>query len=70
VQGGIVLIALGVGLEVVSRQVSDVTTQPLHVLGVLCLALGIGFVVSAIASFVISRHLGLLGRPGVPAPQG
>jgi hypothetical protein len=60
VQGGVVLIAGGIGLEVVSTRLADDASQPLHALGVLGIALGLGFVVSAIISFVISQRLGLI----------
>jgi hypothetical protein len=60
VQGGLVLVAGGIGLEVVSRRVADEISQPLHVLGVLGIALGLGFLISAIISFVISQRLGLI----------
>jgi len=60
VQGGIVLMAGGFGLEAVSGRVGDDAAQPLHALGVLGIALGLGFVASAIISFVISHRLGLL----------
>jgi hypothetical protein len=60
VQGGVVLIAGGIGLQAVSSRVSDVSSQPLHALGVLAIALGLGFLVSAIISFVISQRLGLI----------
>jgi hypothetical protein len=60
VQGGVVLIAGGIGLYVVSARLSDDASQPLHALGVLGIALGVGFVVSAIISFVISQRLGLI----------
>jgi hypothetical protein len=60
VQAGLVVIAAGIGLQVVSTRVSDDASQPLHALGVLGIALGIGFVISAIISFLISRRLGLI----------
>lgn len=60
IQGGVVLIAGGIGLQVVSSRVADDASQPLSALGVLCLALGLGFVISAIISFVISQRLGLI----------
>src|SRR5215831_12084354 len=62
VQGGIVLIAAGIGLHIVSTRITDPASQPLHALGVLAIALGLGFVLSAIISFVISYRLGLLER--------
>lgn len=60
VQGGVVLIAAGIGLQVVSGRVTDSSSQPLSGLGVLAIALGLGFVVSAILSFVISHRMGLI----------
>ncbi len=64
VQAGLVLAALGIGLEVVSGRVGRDASQPLHALGVLGIAVGLGFVISAIISFMISRRLGLIERPG------
>jgi hypothetical protein len=66
VQGGVVLMAGGIGLQVVSSRVADDASQPLHALGVLGIALGLGFLVSAIISFVISQRLGLI-EPPAPA---
>jgi hypothetical protein len=63
VQGGVVLMAGGIGLQVVSARVADDASQPLHALGVLGIALGLGFLVSAIISFVISQRLGLIEPP-------
>lgn len=60
VQGGVVLIAGGIGLELISRQITDDAQEPVHALGILAMALGIGFVVSAIISFGISQRLGLI----------
>jgi len=65
VQGGIVLIAGGIGLQVVSGRVENDASQPLHALGVLGIALGLGFVISAIISYAISHRLGLIE----PAPR-
>jgi hypothetical protein len=65
VQGGVVLMAGGIGLQVVSGRIADDAAQPLHALGVLGIALGLGFVLSAIISYVISNRLGLIE----PAPS-
>ncbi len=65
VQGGVVLIAAGIGLQVVSGRVADSASQPLHALGVLGIALGLGFLISAIVSFLISYRLGLIEPKGV-----
>jgi len=70
VQGGVVLVAGGIGLWVVSGRVADDASQPLHALGVIGIALGLGFTVSAIISFIISRRLGLIGSPVSGPPSG
>lgn len=70
VQGGVVLFAAGVGLEIVSRQLIYDAAVPIHALGILGMALGIGFILSAIISFMISRHLGLVNRLAEPPAQG
>ena len=66
VQGGLVLLAGGIGLLVVSGRVANDVSQGIQALGVLAIALGLGFVVSAAISFLISRKLGLIEPP----PQG
>jgi hypothetical protein len=63
VQAGLVLMAAGVGLHFVGSQVSGDASQPFHAMGVLGIALGLGFVISAIISFMISQRLGLIERP-------
>jgi hypothetical protein len=70
VQAGVVLAALGFGLQTVSWHVSDEDViQPLRAMGVLGIALGVGFVVSAIISYMISRRLGLI-EPHAPRSEG
>ncbi len=59
----------GLGTLFVSSRVIDEISQPLFALGVLVLALGAGFVVSAAASFILSRRLGLLDPPNAPREQ-
>lgn len=68
-QGGLVLLSGGIGLQIVGERVRDEAAQPLHALGVLAIALGIGFVVSAIISYVISHRLGLIEQAQPPAPR-
>jgi hypothetical protein len=63
VQAGIVLLILGIGLSQVSRQFTDDAAHLVSVAGVLALSLGAGFIVSAIAAYVLSRKLGLLEAP-------
>ena len=66
VQVGVVLAAGGLGLLFVSGRVIEEVAQPLFAIGVLALAVGAGFVVSAGASFLLSRRLGLFEPPVPP----
>jgi hypothetical protein len=72
VQGGVVLIAGGIGLYIVGGRVADAASQAasqsLHALGVIGIALGVGFVISAVVSFAISQRLGLI-EPATSAPR-
>lgn len=61
VQAGMVLGAAGLGLLFVSGRVIDEVAQMLFGIGVLALAVGVGFVVSAAVSLLLSQRLGLLG---------
>jgi hypothetical protein len=63
VQAGLVLAAGGIGMEVVVGRVSEEAAQPINALGVLGIALGLGFVISAIVSYLISQRLGLIEAP-------
>jgi hypothetical protein len=65
-QAGLVLATGAVGVLFVSGRVIEEIAQPLFALGVLVLALGVGFIVSAGASFLLSRRLGLLDVPVAP----
>jgi hypothetical protein len=61
VQGGVVLIAGGIGLHIVGGRTTEaVAAQSLHALGIIGIALGVGFVISAIISYAISQRLGLI----------
>lgn len=64
VQAGIILAFAGIGLRMVGQTllVQEVA-QPIYVLGALALALGIGFVLSALVAYVMSLRLGLLNKP-------
>jgi tellurite resistance protein TehA-like permease len=64
-----VLIAGGIGLHIVGgRAVEATASQSLHALGIIGIALGTGFLVSAIVSFIISQRLGLI-EPSTSAPR-
>jgi hypothetical protein len=65
-QAGLVLAAAGIGLMVASQTIVERdASDPLHVFGVLAIALGAGFAVSAAVSYLLSQKLGLLDQ----APQ-
>jgi hypothetical protein len=65
-QAGVVLATAAIGVLFVSGRVIEEVAQPLFALGVLVLALGAGFIVSAAASYLLSRRLGLLEPPVAP----
>jgi hypothetical protein len=69
VQAGVVLAAGAAGLLFVSGRVIEEAAQPLFAVAVVGLALGAGFVVSAIVSYAMSRSLGLLDPPAGPTPH-
>jgi hypothetical protein len=60
VQVGVVLAAGGVGLWFAKNNVIEEAAQPLYVVAVLAVALGIGFVMSSLVAYGLSRQLGLL----------
>ena len=60
VQAGVVLAAGGLGLLYVSSRFTDEPAQFFMVIGVITIALGIGFMMSAGAAYVLSRRLGLM----------
>jgi len=63
VQTGIVVATLGLGLELVTGRVPEELQSFLSVLGIVALSIGIGFVLSAVVSFILSRRLGLWAPP-------
>jgi hypothetical protein len=64
VQVGVVLTLAGLGFNFVSRSLSiQEIAQPLFVIGVIVFTLGIGFVLSGLVAYVLSRRLGLLAQP-------
>jgi hypothetical protein len=66
IEAGFVLVAAGIGLLFVSGRVIQDAAQPIYVFGVLGLSIGLGFIVAAGVSFVLSRRLGLFA-PAPPA---
>jgi hypothetical protein len=64
VQAGVVLLLTGIGLLYLSSTFIDEPAELFQVIGVVSLALGCGFIVSAVAAYALSKKLGLLD----PAP--
>jgi hypothetical protein len=63
VQIGVVLLVAGAGLFYVSTETLEEAREFFFISGSLGVALGAGFVVSAAASYALSRKLGLFDRP-------
>ena len=63
VQAGVVLTMAGAGLWLAKNGVIDEAGQAMQVLAILAMALGIGFVLSALASYALSRQLGMVNSP-------
>ena len=59
-QAGVVLLALGLGLRWVTPAAPNEVIEMLHFFGIIGQALGIGFIVSAGLSYVLSRRMGLI----------
>lgn len=60
VQAGLVVGLAGIGLSYASDHIAAEAAQPFFVLGVLGMAVGAGFILSALASYMIARNLGLI----------
>lgn len=69
VQVGVILIALAIGFLVISGRAIDEVQPVLTSLAVLGFCLGLGSILSAAASYVISRKLGLLQEAHAPRPE-
>lgn len=63
VQAGVILGAAGLGLQAVSFRADKDVASALSALGVLAIAIGAGFIVSAALSWFLSRKLGILQPP-------
>ena len=65
-QAGVVLIAAGIGFMLIQWRMADrvdEVAQMLGAWGTFSIAVGVGFVISAAMSYVISSRMGLLGEP-------
>jgi uncharacterized protein (DUF2062 family) len=68
-QAGAVLTVLGLGIEVVSAKAVEDVAPPLAAMGAVVMALGIGFLVSAVLAYMLTRRFGLMNDPGAAAPE-
>jgi hypothetical protein len=68
-QAGAVLTVAGLGLQVVSARSIDEVAQPLSAVGIVVLAIGIGFGLSALLAYILSRRLGLVASASETAPE-
>jgi len=62
-QAGAVLTVLGAGILLVSRTTLEEVAPPLAAMGAIVVALGIGFVVSAVLAYALTRRFGLMNTP-------
>jgi hypothetical protein len=68
VQAGMVLILGGIGLNYATNRLPYVVGEPLFVLSMLAISVGAGFILSALASYIISVRMGLF--QGTSETQG
>ena len=70
-QAGAVFTVLGAGLFLVSRNTLEEVAAPLGAFGVIVIALGLGFMASAVLAYVLTRRFGLIADPNaVPETRG
>jgi len=58
VQVGIVVAAAGIGLLAVRANVTAEAAEPLFAFGIVALCVGLGFVLSAVISYIVARRIG------------
>ena len=68
-QAGAVFTVLGAGLFAVSQNSLEEVAAPLGAFGVVIVALGLGFIVSALLAYALTRRFGLLADPNAAAPE-
>ena len=61
-QAGLVMVAGGCGLMLASGRMTEEDYLPLEIMGIIAVALGVGFAVSAAISFLLSSKMGLLDQ--------
>jgi hypothetical protein len=69
VQVGVILVALAIGFVIIAGRAIDEVQPVLTSIAVLAFCLGLGSILSAGASYMISRKLGLLSETPAPRPE-
>jgi len=69
-QAGVILFALGLGLQIVAGRLHPDVAGSVSTMGVLGLCAGVGFAVSAVVAWIVSRRLGILPAADVAAETG
>ncbi len=67
-QAGLVVMMAGLAFQYVSSRVDPDAQQPLFAIGVVALAVGVGFLLSAGVAYAISHRLGLFESPAPALP--
>jgi len=69
-QAGVILFAIGFGLQIVSGRLNEDVMTSVSTMGVLAICAGLGFAASAVIAWIVSRRLGILPPPEVEAETG
>ena len=69
-QAGAVLTVLGLGITLVSRNTLEEVAPPLAAMGAIVGALGIGFLVSAVLAYALTRRFNLMPGQNTPESNG
>jgi hypothetical protein len=69
VQIGVVAVAVGAGLMFLRGRISPSSDEGFLVLGTLALTIGVGFLLSGGATYVLAKRFGLLERPESSSPH-
>lgn len=70
-QVGAVLTVLGIGIALIAGQAVEDVAGPIGAVSALVIALGVGFLVSAVVAYVLSRRFGLVDPSATPVePRG
>jgi uncharacterized membrane protein YjfL (UPF0719 family) len=69
-QAGLVLMMAGFALQYVSGRIDPEAQQPVFSIGVVALAIGVGFLLSAGLAYLLSHRLGLFEPPAGASPLG